>query len=102
MLQNKLRAIKITKSNSVTNYLIKVMQVCEQLAVIGNKTVDAKLVNMALNGFPTSWEPFLKIMFSCENLSNFETLWDDCIQEETRMESKSNDKGGDDNLSLFG
>jgi hypothetical protein len=37
-----------------------------------------------------------------ENLPNFERLWDDCIQEETRMESKANKKGGDENLALFG
>jgi hypothetical protein len=29
-------------------------------------------------------------------------LWDDCIQEETQMESKANKKGGDENLALFG
>ena len=58
---------------------------------------------MALNGFPTSWEPFVKGICACEHLPNFERLWDDCIQEKTRMESKgANEKGGDENLALFG
>jgi hypothetical protein len=38
---------------------------------------------MALNGFPTSWEPFAKGICVYENLPNLERLWDDCIQEET-------------------
>jgi hypothetical protein len=57
---------------------------------------------MALNGFPASWEPFVKGICARENLPNFERLWDDCIQEETQMESKANKKGGDENLALFG
>jgi hypothetical protein len=56
---------------------------------------------VALNGFPTSWELFVKGISFQENL-NFERLWDDCIQEETLMESKDSKKGGDENLDLFG
>jgi hypothetical protein len=57
---------------------------------------------MALNGFPTSWEPFVKGICFHENLLKFEMFWDDCIEEETWMESKEGKKGGDDNLALIG
>jgi hypothetical protein len=57
---------------------------------------------MALNGFPTSWEPFVKGICAWENLLNFERLWDDCIQEGTQMESKAGKKDGEENLALFG
>jgi hypothetical protein len=57
---------------------------------------------MALNGFPASWESFVKGICARENLLNIERLWDECIQEETRMESKANKKDGDENLTLFG
>jgi hypothetical protein len=79
ILQNKLRSIEMTRSNSVTNYLMKVTQVQDQLAAIGEKVTNAKLVNMALNGFSTSWEPFVKGICAQENLPNFERLWDDYI-----------------------
>jgi hypothetical protein len=49
-----------------------------------------------------SWEPFVKGICARENLPKFERLWDDYIQEETRMESKADKKGGDDNLALIG
>jgi hypothetical protein len=39
---------------------MKVTQIRDQLATIGDKVANAELLNMALNGFPTSWEPFVK------------------------------------------
>jgi hypothetical protein len=57
---------------------------------------------VALNGFPTSWEPFVKGIFACENLPNFKRSWDNCSQEDTRMKSKAIKKGGDKNLALLG
>jgi hypothetical protein len=57
---------------------------------------------MALNGFLASCEPFVKGICARENLPNFERLWDDCMLEETQLESKASKKGGDKNLALFG
>jgi hypothetical protein len=45
---------------------------------------------MALNGFLTSWESFVKGICDQETLLTFERLWGDCIQEGTQMESKAN------------
>jgi hypothetical protein len=63
---------------------------------------DVELVKMVLNGFPTSWESFFKGICARESLPILERLWDDNIQEETRMDSKARNKGGDENLTLFG
>jgi 2-phosphoglycerate kinase len=53
ILWNKLRSIEMTRSNTVTSYLMKVTQIRDQLAAVGEKIADAELVNMALNGFPS-------------------------------------------------
>jgi hypothetical protein len=66
------------------------------------KIEDTELVNMTLNGFSISWENFVKGNYTRENLPSFETLWNNCIQKETRMESKASKNNGDDNLSLLG
>jgi hypothetical protein len=102
ILRSKLRSIEMTRSDLVTIYLMKVTEICDKLAVVGEKVVDVELVNIALNGFSASWEPFVKGICAHENLPNFERLWDDSIQEETQMESKVNKKGGEENLALFG
>ena len=100
-LRNKLRATKMTKSYIVTIYLMKITRIRDQLAAVKEKVGDAELVNMSLNGFPTSWEPFVKGISAREKFPNFETLWDDYIQEETWMESKARKNCGKENLALF-
>jgi hypothetical protein len=59
-------------------------------------------MNLALNGLPKSWEPFVKGVFTRENLPYLHILWDDCIHKETQEESKERKKGDEEeeNLSL--
>jgi len=73
----------MTRSHMVTSYHMKITQIHDQLAVVGEKVEDVEPMNMALNGFPASWEPFVKGICSQENLPDFARLWDDCIHEET-------------------
>jgi hypothetical protein len=79
ILRNKLRSLVTSRSDTTNSYLMKVTHVHDQLATVGEKVANAKLVNMAFKGFPTSWEPFVKGICARENLPNFERLWDDCI-----------------------
>jgi hypothetical protein len=53
---------------------MKEMQICDQLVAIREKVVYAKVVNMELNEFPASWEPFFKGICSHENLHKFGRL----------------------------
>jgi hypothetical protein len=73
----------MSKSDTITSYLMKMPQIRDQLVVVGEKVEYAELVNLALNGFPTSCEQFVKDICTRENFPDFERLWDDCIQEET-------------------
>jgi hypothetical protein len=100
VLRNKLRSTQMSRSDSVTSYLMKITQIRDQLAAVGEKVDDAELVNTTLNGFSKPWEPFVKGICAREKLPTFERLWDDCIQEETQEESKANRQEGDENLAL--
>jgi hypothetical protein len=57
-------------------------------------------MNVALNGLPKSWEPFVKGFCARENIPDWQRLWDDCIQEETREESKSGKKEDEEEENL--
>jgi hypothetical protein len=66
--------------------------------------LDAELVNVALNGFTKAWETFIMGICAWEHLPKWERLWDHCIKEETRRESRSGKQGGgggDENLALI-
>jgi hypothetical protein len=60
ILQNKLRSIVMTRSDTVAGYLMKISQIRDQLEAFGEKVEYAELASMALIGFPASWEPFVK------------------------------------------
>jgi hypothetical protein len=101
ILKTKLRERRMTNSDNVTSYLMRITQIQDQLVVIGEVVLDAKLVNVALNGLTKSWEPFIMGISPREKLPKWERLWDDCIQEETRRESRTSKQGGDENLALI-
>ena len=58
-LKNKLRDIKMTKADTIATYFMKITQTRDQLIAIGEEVDDRELVSLALNGLPTSWEPFI-------------------------------------------
>jgi hypothetical protein len=84
VLRNKLRSMQMSRYDNVTSYLMRITQVHDQLAAIGEKMEDTELMNVALNGLPKSWEPFVKGVCARENIPDWQRLWDDCIQEETQ------------------
>jgi Mg2+ and Co2+ transporter CorA len=74
ILQNKLRSIVMTKSNTITDYLMKITQSHDKLVAVEEKVEDVVLVNMTLDGFPTSCEPFVKGICAWEKNIEFERL----------------------------
>ena len=87
VLREKLRNIKMTKTEKVSSYLTRITQVCDELGAVGEVISDGELVRAALNGFSEMWNTFVKGVVSKENRPNWERLWDDFIQEETREEA---------------
>jgi hypothetical protein len=79
ILWNKLISIKMIRSYTVTNCLMKVMHIGDQLAAAGENIEDVELVNIAPNGFSPSWKTFVNGICAYENLPSFERLWDDSI-----------------------
>jgi hypothetical protein len=62
---------------------------------------EAEVVSVAFNGFTKSWEPFVKGICGREKLPDWQRLWDYCIQEETREESKAGkQEDGEEKLAL--
>jgi hypothetical protein len=51
ILKTKLKECRMSTADNVTNYLMRITQIHDQLAIVGETVLDAKLVNVALNGF---------------------------------------------------
>jgi hypothetical protein len=84
-LRNKLRNMKMDNSESVTSYLMRVSQIRDQLAAIGDVISDKELVTTTLKGFPTSWIPFVQGVCARSKLPKFDKLWANCTHEESRL-----------------
>jgi hypothetical protein len=63
-----------------------VNQIKEQIESIGDTVNGEEMVMNTLNGIPTSWDAFIQGIFSIRKLPKFSSLWEDCNQEESRME----------------
>ena len=48
ILYNKLRSVEMTRSDAVTSYLMKVTQIHDQIAAVGDTVEDNELVQISL------------------------------------------------------
>ena len=75
------------KDEIVATFFSKITQIRDQLMAIGDKVED-NLVQTVFNGLPTSWETFLASVNGREVQPNFERLWHDCLDEESKIQSR--------------
>jgi hypothetical protein len=106
VLREKLKSIKMTKTDTVTSYLTKITQVRDELGAVGETVGDHELVRTALNGVTKPWEVFVEGIVARENFPKWDRLWDDFIQEETQRGylHAGSQKGEEDeeNVALIG
>jgi hypothetical protein len=72
VFRDRLRNTKISKTNSMNNYLIRITQVCDHLGAVNEIVIDVDLVRVALNGFTKPWTSFIEGICAQESLSGFE------------------------------
>ena len=78
----------MNRSDTMATYFMRVSHLKDQLKATRDTIDDNELVTIALNGFPSSWGPFVQGICARVELSKFEQLWNDCVQEEARNLSK--------------
>jgi hypothetical protein len=64
---------------------MRVSQIRDHLAAIGDVISDKELVTTNLNGFPTFWIPFVQGVCARSKLPKFDNLWVYCTQEGSRL-----------------
>ena len=69
-------------------YFTRVSQINGQIGATGDKVEPTELVMTTLNGIPRSWDPFIKGLWSRKNLPKFSRVWEECTQEEARLEAR--------------
>lgn len=99
-LRTQLKNVKMQDLESIQSYFTKVSQIKEQIEAIGDSVEEAELVMTTVNGLPRSWDLFIKGICSRRKLTKFSRLWEDCTQEEARLEAREEKLGDEENQAL--
>jgi hypothetical protein len=74
VLQEKLRGIKMMKTDSITSFLTRFSQIRDELAAIGEIVDPSELVRTTLNGFSKTWESIVRGIMAREHMPSWERL----------------------------
>ena len=99
-LRTQLKNVKMQDSESIQSYFTRVSQIKEQIEAIGDSVEEEELVMTTMNGLPRPWDPFIKGICSRRKLTKFSRLWEDCTQEEARLEAREENLGDEENQVL--
>ena len=98
-LKDQLRQCKFKRDDSISTFFVKLSQIRDQLAAIGETIPDREMVLTAMDGLPSDWAPYVKGACARGKLPSFDEFWVECIQEETR-ENAMLSKEKEENIAL--
>jgi hypothetical protein len=92
------------KNESVTSYLGRYTHIGDELGVVGEVVYPDSMVRTTLKRFTKPWGPFVHGIVTRDIMPTWERLWDDFVQEKTRLTSKTSGQQqvvqGDEELAL--
>jgi hypothetical protein len=87
-LRNQLKNTKMQKGEIVHDYFSRVSQFKEQLEAIGDTLDEDELIMTALNGLTRPWDAFIQTICARKEKLQFDSLWEECVQEEARVANR--------------
>jgi hypothetical protein len=73
------------KGEMIQEYFSRISEIKEQLKAIGDTIDKGKLIITTLNGIAIPWDAFIQSVCGRKEKLQFESLWEECNQEETRV-----------------
>jgi hypothetical protein len=87
-LRTQLKNTKMQKGETIQYYFSRVSQFKEQLEAIGDNLDEDELVMTTLNGLTRPWDAFLQTICARKEKLQFDSLWEECVQEEARVANR--------------
>jgi hypothetical protein len=88
-LHDRLKGIHMLKDELVTSFLGRFTQIRDELGAVGEVVDPNSLVRQAMNSFTKLWGPFVRGIVAREVMPTWERMWDDFVQEETRLAAEA-------------
>jgi hypothetical protein len=87
-LRTQLKNTKMQKEETSHDYFSRVSQFKEQLEAIGDNLDEDELIMTSLNGLTRPWDAFIQTICARKEKLHFDSLWEECVQEEARVENQ--------------
>jgi hypothetical protein len=84
-LRTQLKNTRMQKGEAIHEYFSIISQFKEQLETIGDTIDKDKLIMMTLNGLTIPWDAFIQTICARKEKLQFDSLWEECIPEESRV-----------------
>jgi hypothetical protein len=85
VLYDRLKGIHMLKDESVTSFLGRYTHIRDELGAVGEVVDPNSIVRTTMNIFTKPWGPFVRGIVAREVMPTWERMWDDFVQEETRL-----------------
>jgi hypothetical protein len=99
-LRTQLKNTRMQKGEMIQEYFSRISEFKEQLEAIGDTIDKDKLIMMTLNGLTRPWDAFIQTICARMEKLKFDSLWEECIQEETRVVNQEALLARDDDQAL--
>ena len=83
--RTQLKNTKMQKGETIQDYFSRVFQFKEHLEEIGDNLDEYELIMTAINGLTRPWDSFIQIICARKEKLQFDSLWEECVQEEARV-----------------
>jgi hypothetical protein len=81
-LRTQLKSTRMQKGETSHEYFSRISQFKEQLEAIGDTLDEDELIMTTLNGSTRPWDAFIQTICARKEELHFDSLWEECIQEE--------------------
>jgi hypothetical protein len=99
-LRTQLKNTRMQKGENIQEYFSRISEFKQHLEVIGDTIDEDKLIMKDLNGITRPWDAFIQMICARMEKLNFDSLWEECIQEETRVANHEALLARDDDKNL--
>jgi hypothetical protein len=87
-LRTQLKSTRMQKGETIQEYFSRISQFKEQLEAIDDTLDEDELIMTTLNGLTRPWDAFIQTICARKEKLNFDSLWEECVQEEARVANR--------------
>jgi dsDNA-specific endonuclease/ATPase MutS2 len=84
-LRNQLKSTRMQKGETIQEYFSRISQFKEQLEAIEDTIDEDELIMTSRNGLTRPWDAFIQTICARKEKLQFDSLWEECVQEEARV-----------------